>query len=107
MKPLLVADDFDGLHRLRLVVEAPHDLAEGPFAEDLDDLEAVREVVVRRDGVVAALVVVPVVLVPGDGRPADLLRAGARVPDLRVLQDLRAGPRTTSRFSSAEAPSRF
>jgi hypothetical protein len=31
MKPLFVTDDFDGLHRLRLVIKAPHDLAEGAF----------------------------------------------------------------------------
>eukprot|EP00982_Pelagococcus_subviridis_P014028 31303-Pelagococcus_subviridis.AAC.7 len=91
VKPLLVPNHLDGFHRLRLVIETPHDLPEAPFADDLDDLVPVREVIVRDDDQVVPVVVVPVVVRPALPRPSDLLphpRGGARVPHLRELANL-------------------
>jgi hypothetical protein len=58
MEPLLVADDLDGDKNARLVVNAADDLPEASFAEYIDNLVPVREMIAGHDGVVSALVVV-------------------------------------------------
>ena len=59
VEALLVPYDLDGHHALLLVVEGLDHLAKRPFAQDADDLVAVEYMVVRDDGIVTSLVVVP------------------------------------------------
>ena len=63
MEPLLVTDDLDGHGLARAVITAVKHLAERAFAEGIDNLISVREMIVCDDLVVAAIVIVPVVVV--------------------------------------------
>jgi hypothetical protein len=52
-----VDEDFDGDMAMRLMVDALHDLAECPFAEEANDLETIGEVVADQDSVVMVVVI--------------------------------------------------
>ena len=81
--PLFAADYFDGHMFLLLVVKAFEHLAETALAKRLDDLVAVRDVVLVHLDVGAVLVVVVL-----DAACVQLLRLQAQVPDLGILVDL-------------------
>ena len=89
MEPLLVPNHLHRLDRLGLVVEATHHLPERPLPPNLQNFEPIRQVILRRDRVIPALVVVSVVQRPGFLRALRLLRARARVPHERILRNLR------------------
>lgn len=59
VEALLVADHLERAHLVGLVVKHLHHLAEGALAQHAHHFEAVRDVVVHDDLVVAALVVKP------------------------------------------------
>lgn len=87
MEPLLVPDYLDGHVLVGFVVQGPNDLAEAALANHLEDLVAVRDVVM--DHLVVAPVVIVVAAVQHRSRfRVDLARVQAEVPDLVVLFDL-------------------
>lgn len=58
MESLLVPDDLHRYQRAGLVIDAPHNLAEAPLAQDVDDLISIREVISNHNVVVPAIIVV-------------------------------------------------
>lgn len=88
VEPLLIPDDLDGHVLVRLVIERPHHLPKAALADQLENLVAIRDVVM--DDLVVAAVLVVVTAVEYRARLAvDLERVQAQVPDLRVLFNLR------------------
>lgn len=87
MEALLVPDDLDGHVVVRLVVERANHLPETALANHLEDLVAVRDVVMAY--LVVAAVVVVVAAVEHRARlGVDLARVQSQVPDLCVLFNL-------------------
>jgi hypothetical protein len=58
MKPLLVSDDFERFESFGLIVPHLDHLAEGALADDGEDFVPKQHVIVKNDGIVAALIVV-------------------------------------------------
>jgi hypothetical protein len=88
MEPLLVANDLDGDHVARLVIAALEHLSERALAEDVDDLVAVHDVVMRDEEVVATVVVKAVVVCRVLFGILLLVAVRADKVDLLVLLDL-------------------
>lgn len=83
----MVLDELDGHQLLVLVIETLDDLSEGSLADDLDELEAVRDVVAFLDAIVALLIVVAVVHEALHVRRLDLLVILTEVVQLLVVFD--------------------
>lgn len=87
MEAFLVADDLDSNHITRLVIAALENLSERSLPENVNDLVAEHDVVVRDDEIVSAFVVVAEV-VERDFLCCGLLVAvGADEVDLAVVED--------------------
>ena len=61
--PLLVLDDLHRHHLLCLVVQALESLSKAAFAEEVQHLKSIRDVVLQNDLVITVFVVIPVVVV--------------------------------------------
>lgn len=62
VESLLVANDFDSDHVSSLVISALQNLTERTFSENVDNLVAIVEVIVRNQEVIASLIVISVVV---------------------------------------------
>jgi hypothetical protein len=62
METLLIANDLDSNHISSLVISALQNLTERTFSEDVDNLVAVVEVIVRNEEIIASLIVISVVV---------------------------------------------
>ena len=83
----MILDELDGHQLLVLVIETLDDLSKGSLANDLDELEAVSNVVAFLDTVVALLIVVAVVHEALHVRRLDLLVILTEVVQLLVIFD--------------------
>mmetsp|Transcript_28140 Transcript_28140/g.66130 ORF Transcript_28140/g.66130 Transcript_28140/m.66130 type:complete len:212 (+) Transcript_28140:410-1045(+) len=87
MKSLLVADHLQGDAVVRLEIKRADDLPKGTFAQWVQHLVAVQDVVVQDNHVIATLVVVRVVICRCR-RPPNFWSTCTEVPDLREVQNL-------------------
>lgn len=58
MEPLLVPDDLHRYQTSRLVIDTPNDLAEASFAQNIQHLVAVRQMIANDDLVIATLIII-------------------------------------------------
>ena len=87
VKALLVADNLHCNELIGLVVIALQGLSERAFAQEFLDLISVAEVVVKDHLVVAAIIIIPIVMLEGRS-PLDLGRIKAKEVNLFVILDL-------------------
>lgn len=88
VEALFVPNDLDGHHFARLVVAALQDLTERAFAQHVDDLVPIKDMVVWDNEVVASFVVVAKIVRRLVLSRHILLRSLADEEYFRVLQDL-------------------